>query len=105
MSPAAYVKAVPGELYLHYKGGKYLVVCVAQTHEHTDDRDVVYVSLTHASYTTRPLNRDSRKQDSWTDSVTWPDGKTRLRFIALNALSTGEARSLQRLGFQIGEQK
>ena len=63
----------------HYKGGRYLVLGVAETHEHNGDLDVVYLSCTTGKMVTRPLRRDSRDQDSWTDEVMWPDGK-RLRF-------------------------
>lgn len=70
-----------GNVYRHYKGGRYLVVAVADTHEHNGEKDVVYVSLTYGKYVTRPLQRDSRNQDSWMDYVEWPDGQKRMRFI------------------------
>ncbi len=73
--------AVPGDVYRHYKGGLYLCMFVAETHEHTGDRDVVYVSMTTGKVVTRPRHRDSRDQDSWTDFVTWPDGQHRTRFV------------------------
>ena len=68
-------------IYRHYKGGRYLVVAVAENHEHNGDRDVVYISLLKGKYNTRPLQQDSRAQDSWTDEVVWPDGTTRERFV------------------------
>jgi hypothetical protein len=70
-----------GRCYRHYKGGLYLLVAVAETHEHNGDLDAVYVSLTHGKFVTRPLHRDSRHQDSWTDVVDWPDGTRRARFV------------------------
>ena len=70
-----------GQVYRHYKGGRYLVVCVAETHNHNEDRDVVYIVLQYGKYCTRPLRRDSRQEDSWTDDVRWPDGRTRKRFV------------------------
>lgn len=66
--------------YRHYKGGLYTLLFIAQTHEHTDDLDAVYLSWTTANVTTRPYRRDSRDQDSWKDMVMWPDGQHRPRF-------------------------
>jgi hypothetical protein len=73
-------EVIVGFKYRHYKGGLYLPVAVAETHNHNGDLDVVYLSLTHGKYVTRPLRRDSRKEDSWLDSVEWPDGCWRMRF-------------------------
>lgn len=70
----------PG-LYHHHKGGTYTVLFTAETHEHNGDIDVVYVSHTYGKICTRPLQRDSRNEDSWRDYVMWPDGVERLRFI------------------------
>lgn len=68
------------ELYRHYKGGLYLRLFVAQTHNHNGDIDVAYYSLEYKKPVTRPLNQDSRKEDAWTDIVEWPDGVRRSRF-------------------------
>jgi hypothetical protein len=76
----------PGK-YVHYKGGVYLVLVVAETHEHNGDLDVVYVSLKHGTCCTRPLRSDSRRQDSWLDMVEWPDGQFRDRFMPIEALT------------------
>ena len=84
----------PG-LYVHKKGGTYLLVCVAEMHEHNGDLDVVYVSLKHGKFVTRPLRRDSRKQDSWLDIVEWPDCKKRERFVPHGALTQLEYDGLQ----------
>lgn len=65
----------------HYRGGRYLVIALAETHAHNGDIDVVYYSLREKHNVTRPLKQDSRKQDSWTDMVKWPDGQTRRRFV------------------------
>jgi len=74
----------PG-LWRHHKGSLYLVLFTAETHNHNGDIDVVYVSLTHGKHVTRPLRRDSRDEDSWWDSVTWPDGAVRHRFAPESA--------------------
>ena len=63
----------PG-LYRHFKGGLYQVLFSAQTHNHNGDVDVVYYSLTHRTWCTRPLRRDSRDEDSWLDWIQWPGG-------------------------------
>jgi hypothetical protein len=76
-----------GGLYRHYKGGRYVLLFVATTHAHNGDEDAVYVSLTHGHTVTRPYQRDSRKEDSWTDFVRWPDGQIRLRFVLESNLS------------------
>jgi len=68
-------------LYRHYRGGLYLVIGTAETHNHNGDVDVVYASLTHGKLVTRPLQRDSRDEDAWLDDVTWPDGEKRGRFM------------------------
>jgi hypothetical protein len=70
----------PG-LYRHYRGGLYLVLLVAETHNHNGDLDVVYASMERGAWRTRPANRDSRNEDSWNDTVEWPDGQMRRRFL------------------------
>lgn len=83
----------PG-LYRHYKGGLYVLQIVAETHEHNGDLDAVYVSLEHGAWRTRPVDRDSRKQDAWLDLVEWPDHEMRHRFCperpGLNFLFSGK---------------
>lgn len=68
-------------LYRHYKGGLYRLLFCADTHRHNGDLDAVYVSLTHGTVVTRPMRRDSRQEDAWTDVVRWPDGIERDRFL------------------------
>lgn len=70
----------PG-LYRHYRGGLYLVLCVAETHNHNGDLDVVYASMERGAWRIRPVWRDSRNEDSWNDTVEWPDGQMRRRFL------------------------
>lgn len=70
----------PG-IYIHYKGGKYRALTLAETHNHNGDIDVVYLSLEHGAFRTRPFRRDSRNEDSWTDVLIWPDGEMRERFV------------------------
>jgi hypothetical protein len=78
-----------GKRFIHYKGGHYFVLGVVARHEHNGDLDVVYISLTHGKMVTRPFNRDSRNEDSWTDLVRWLDGKERPRFTHESCLSEG----------------
>lgn len=67
-------EAMPGCIYWHYKGGKYVVVGLATTHNHVEDElDVIYVSLTHGTLVTRPPYKDARDQDAWTDQFMWCD--------------------------------
>jgi hypothetical protein len=47
------------ETYVHYNGGKYLLVGVAETHQHNGDRDAVYISLTHGKLVTRPYSPEA----------------------------------------------
>lgn len=75
------VDPVQGAVYRHYKGGLYYVLAVAEHHDHDGKKDVVYLSLEHGKVVTRPLERDARNEDSWTDLVEWPDGIQRRRFI------------------------
>jgi hypothetical protein len=77
-------------LFRHYKGGRYLKIGEAETHHHNGDVDVVYFSLTHGKMVTRPLQQDSRKENSWTDDVLWPDGRTRKRFVLESSLEPSE---------------
>lgn len=86
---------IPVGVHRHYKGGRYLVVCVAETHNHNEDRDVVYVVLKTGTHVTRPLRRDSRQQDAWTDDVRWPDGRTRRRFVLEGSLAPATLRTLR----------
>lgn len=102
MNPLPPVK--PGT-YVHYKGGRYFFLVLAETHQHNEDRDVVYVSLTHGKAVTRPHRQDSRAQDSWSDDVTWPDGMMRSRFVHESHLSAFELSELQRLWHQQEKQK
>jgi hypothetical protein len=97
--------ALPGFIYWHYKGGKYLVIGVATTHNHIEEElDVVYVSLTHGSLVTRPLYKDARKQDSWTDIIKWPDGVERCRFTRSSKFDEKDLEALHRVGMYTGEQ-
>lgn len=98
MTNNGHVDAMVGRIYWHYKGGRYLVDCLAETHHHNGDIDVIYISLTNGKYVTRPLRRDSRNEDSWTDPITWPDGKIRNRFTYVSEISDEDSAALQRLG-------
>ena len=64
-------------IYQHYKGGYYQLIGVG-AHSETDERFVVYISLSgmHCSgprIRIRPINL-------WLDLVTWPDGVKGERF-------------------------
>jgi hypothetical protein len=101
-SPAAPSESSPSkeprsmETYVHYNGGKYLLVGVAETHQHNGDRDAVYISLTHGKLVTRPWAQDSRKDDAWTDVVRWPDGVERPRFTRRDDLSEADMVDVSR---------
>jgi hypothetical protein len=64
-------------VYDHYKGGKYLVVSIAEdsTNARVGAKVVMYVSLTYGKVKCRDLTE-------FTQMVTWPDGEKRPRFIA-----------------------
>lgn len=83
--------------YRHYKGGLYLLIGVAETHHHNGNFDVVYVSLSHGKLVTRPLTRDSRDEDAWTDSVEWPDKSWRRRFTQEGAISEKDLAHLREM--------
>jgi hypothetical protein len=89
--------SIPLGLYRHYKGGRYLLVAVAVNHAHNGDFDAVYVSLAKGHHCTRPLHRDSRGEDSWTDDIEWADGFTRARFTLESELVASERTQLARL--------
>jgi hypothetical protein len=65
-------------VYEHHKGGKYLVLFVADdsTNARMGNKLVVYVSLTYGAIKCRDLSE-------FTELVAWPDGKMRPRFILL----------------------
>jgi hypothetical protein len=77
-----YLSVLPGpaRVHRHYKGGRYLLLAVAETHNHNGDRDAIYVSLSKGKIVTRPWVKDGRNEDAWNDVVRWPDGVERLRF-------------------------
>jgi hypothetical protein len=85
---------VPG-VYRHFKGGRYLLVAVAETHNHNGDQDVLYVVLASGKLCTRPLFYDKRGEDSWLDEVAWPDGAMRQRFTFESSISVGDMATLQ----------
>jgi hypothetical protein len=86
-----------GQIYRHYKGGRYYVTDLAERHTHNGDIDVLYFSLTYGKRCTRPLRQDSRKEDSWTDVVPWPDGVHRQRFTPESQLLQVELKRLETL--------
>ncbi len=64
---------VAGDVLEHFKGGKYKVIFIAKDAE-DEEAVVVYLSLKHATIWTRKLSR-------FYETVKWPDGVTRCRFI------------------------
>ena len=69
------IEISPG-MYRHYKGGKYLVLFVADdsTNKREGNKVVVYASLAHGTINCRDLNE-------FTEIVAWPDGGQKPRFI------------------------
>lgn len=69
------MEIIPNAVYDHYKGGKYLLLFVAD--DSTNNRDgnkvVIYISLTYGKIYCRDLSE-------FTELVEWPDGKNRPRF-------------------------
>lgn len=45
----------PFTVYEHFKGGRYIVICVAKRADDSSARDVIYYSLMHNEFWTRPL--------------------------------------------------
>lgn len=64
-------------IWRHYKGGLYQVLGVA-AHSETEERMVVYVSLTGIDLPGPRLR--VRPLHTWLDVVEWPDGEHRPRF-------------------------
>lgn len=64
------------KVYAHYKGGKYLVLFLADesTNARTGNKVVVYVSLTYGAIKCRDLSE-------FTEIIEWPDGIKRPRFV------------------------
>lgn len=100
--PMANIVLTDSVVWRHYKGGRYVVLFTAETHQHNGDVDVVYLSLTYGSFVTRPFARDSRGQDSWTDIVRWPNGVDRQRFVPESSLTSEDIRAC---GFEPVPQK
>ena len=53
---------LPGEIYTHYKGGTYKIICLS-VHTESQEKLVIYKSLNFGSIHARPL-------DIFMDSVT-----------------------------------
>ncbi|HVZ76064.1 MAG TPA: DUF1653 domain-containing protein [Candidatus Paceibacterota bacterium] len=70
------IEVLPGQIYKHYKGGRYYVLGIAQesTNKRVGKLGVVYISLTYGILKHRDLSE-------FTGKVRWPDGKKRPRFI------------------------
>jgi hypothetical protein len=64
-------------VYRHYKGGLYQCLGLA-AHSETDERMVVYVSLTGADLPGPRLR--VRPFALWNDPVEWPSGEVKGRF-------------------------
>ncbi len=70
------MNVVPGRIYAHYKGGRYLVLHIAEesTNARPGSKGVIYVSLTYGKIKHRDLSE-------FTEEVEWPDGNMRPRFV------------------------
>jgi hypothetical protein len=64
------LKAVPGQKYLHYKGGLYIVHSLAK-HTENDETLVIYQSIHYGTFYARPL-------DNWCERV---EGAQFARFV------------------------
>ncbi len=64
------------QIYDHHKGGKYLVLSVAEesTNSRKGNQVVIYVSLTYGTVKCRDMKE-------FQESIKWPDGQIRPRFI------------------------
>lgn len=77
-----------GELYDHFKGGRYRVIAVGHLSESRDQEMVVYASLEKGTTWIRPLSRPHLEADDcWNDLVDWSDGVKRPRFVRANEAS------------------
>jgi hypothetical protein len=74
-------EVIPNRVYEHFKGGRYYVLSVADdsTNGRKGNKLVVYVSLTYGVLKCRDLAE-------FTESVAWPDGITRPRFVPEGSL-------------------
>ncbi len=72
------MEILQNHIYEHHKGGKYLVLFVADesTNARKGNSVVVYVSLTYGKVKVRDLNE-------FCEEVKWPDGEMRPRFISV----------------------
>ena len=66
----------PGEIWCHYKGGKYEVIAMCN-HTSTDEILVIYKSLSFGGFHARPY-------DEWHDDVKNTNGTTVNRFWKLS---------------------
>lgn len=67
---------VVGGIYKHFKGGEYLVECVA-THTETDEQLVVYVNIHHAE---KVFARPYKDFMSEVDRKKYPEASQKFRF-------------------------
>lgn len=69
-----------GSVYEHFKGGRYLVLHVAEdsTNDRSGNQLVVYVSLTYGVVKCRDIAE-------FLEPVEWPDGTPQPRFIPVPA--------------------
>jgi hypothetical protein len=70
------MEVIANRVYAHHKGGRYLVLSVAEdsTNSRAGNKLVVYVSLTYGKIKCRDLAE-------FIEVVQWPDGQERPRFI------------------------
>lgn len=63
---------IPGGIYIHYKGNRYLVMGFETDSETLEER-VSYICM-------RTGKKWSRPRSMWSEAVEWPDGIVRARF-------------------------
>lgn len=71
-----------GGLYLHYKGGVYLVIAVAEHHD-TREKMVVYLSLEKGTINVRPFRASDSDPDGWTTTIGKMREGGKLRFARI----------------------
>ena len=70
------MEVLSGRIYLHYKGGRYFVLGVADesTNARVGGKVVVYISLTYGKMKTRDL-------EEFCEVIEWPNGEKKPRFV------------------------
>jgi len=72
------MEIIPNKVYEHYKGGKYIVLSVAEdtTNKRAGTKVIVYAPLDQSTVYCRDLSE-------FTEVVEWPSGEKKARFVAV----------------------